>query len=191
MMLTQLDMNKQTAFLHLIGWLNLWEVGHRDLESNHCFLPDILKSVHKIFSFCIQSLAFLKINGVGLKHSHVFEKPQVKCDICQQLLSDKRSLRRHRKNIHKIYPQSNSFECDECGFSTKSLFEQTGHMTVQHDAPNSRYCLYCNKCFHRDFDCLEHMNGVHGLPAWNMDSENLQRLGILPTERDFGSALKT
>ena len=117
--------------------------------------------------------------------------PQVKCDICQQLLADKRGLRRHRKSIHKIYPQANSFECNECGFSTKSLYELTGHMTVQHDAPNPRYCLYCNKCFPRDVDYLEHMNGVHSLPAWNIDSENLQQSGILPTERAFGGALKT
>ena len=117
--------------------------------------------------------------------------PQVKCDICQQLLADKRGLRRHRKSIHKIYPQANSFECNECGFSTKSLYEPAGHMTVQHDAPNPRYCLYCNKCFPRDVDYLEHMNGVHSLPAWNINSENLQHLGILPTERAFGGALKT
>ena len=117
--------------------------------------------------------------------------PQVKFDICQQLLADKRGLRRHRKSIHKIYPQANSFECNECGFSTKSLYELTGHMTVQHDAPNPRYCLYCNKCFPRDVDYLEHMNGVHSLPAWNIDSENLQQSGILPTERAFGGALKT
>ena len=117
--------------------------------------------------------------------------PQVKCDICQQLLADKRGLRRHRKSIHKIYPQANSFECNECGFSTKILYELTGHMTVQNDAPNPRYCLYCNKCFPRDVDYLEHMNGVHSLPAWNINSENLQHSGILPTERAFGGALKT
>ena len=35
------------------------------------------------------------------------------------------------------------------------------------------------------------MNGVHGLPAWNIDSEKLQHSGILTTERAFGSALKT
>ena len=117
--------------------------------------------------------------------------PQVKYNICQKLLADKRSLRRHRKSIHKIYPQANSFECNECGFSTKSLYELTGHMTVQHDAPNPRYCLYCNKYFPRDVDYLEHMNGVHSLPAWNINSENLQDSGILPTERAFGGALKT
>ena len=64
-------------------------------------------------------------------------------------------------------------------------------MTVHHDAPNPRYCLYCNKCFPRDVDYLEHMNGVHSLPAWNIDSDNLQHSGILPTERAFGGALKT
>ena len=96
-----------------------------------------------------------------------------------------------KASTKKIYPQSNSFECDECGFSTKSLYELTGHMTVQHDAPNPRCCLYCNKCYPRDVDYLEHMNGVHSLPAWNIDSENLQDSGSLPTERAFGGALKT
>ena len=117
--------------------------------------------------------------------------PQVKCDICQKHLADKRSLRRHRKSIHKIYPQSNSFECNDCGFSTKSLYELTGHMTVQHDAPNPRYCLYCNICFPFDPDYLDHMNTVHGLPAWNIDVENLPHSGILPTERAFGDTLRT
>ena len=69
--------------------------------------------------------------------------------------------------------------------------ELTGHMTVQHDAPNPRYCLFSNKCFPRDVDYLEHMNGVHSLLAWNIDSENLQHSGILPTERTFGGALIT
>ena len=66
-------------------------------------------------------------------------------------------------------------------------------MTVQYHAPIPRYCLYCNKCFPRDVDYLEHMNGVgvHSLPAWNINSENLKHSGILPTERAFGGTLKT
>ena len=92
--------------------------------------------------------------------------------------------------MHKIYPQANSFECTECGFTTRSLYELTGHMTVQHAATSPRYCIYCQKCFPRDADYLEHMNTFHGLPAWSVDVNNLQDSGIIPSERAFGDTLK-
>ena len=92
--------------------------------------------------------------------------------------------------MHKIYPQANSFECTECGFTTRSLYELTGHMTVQHAATSPRYCIYCQKSFPRDADYLEHMNTFHGLPAWSVDVNNLQDSGIIPNERAFGDTLK-
>ena len=82
---------------------------------------------------------------------------QAKCEICHKLLANRRSVRRHRKEVHKIYPQANSFECTECGLTTRSLYELTGHMTVQLAATSPRYCIYCQKCFPRDADYLEHM----------------------------------
>ena len=115
---------------------------------------------------------------------------QAKCEICHKLLANRRSVRRHRKEVHKIYPQTNSFECTECGFTTRSLYELTGHMTVQHEATSPRYCIYCQKCFPRDADYLEHMNTFHGLPAWSVDVNNLQDSGIIPSERAFGDTLK-
>ena len=115
---------------------------------------------------------------------------QVKCEICHKILANRRSVRRHRKKVHKFYPQANSFECTECGFTTRSLYELTGHMTVQHHAASPWYCIYCHKCFPRDVDYLEHMNTFHGLPAWSVDANNLQDSGIIPTKRAFGDTLK-
>ena len=114
---------------------------------------------------------------------------QAKCEICHKLLANRRSVRRHRKEVHKIYPQANPFECTECGFTTRSLYELTGLMTVQHEATNPRYCIYCQKCCPPDADCLELMNTFHGLPAWSVDANNLQDSGIIPSERAFGDAL--
>ena len=116
---------------------------------------------------------------------------QAKSEICHKLLANRRSVRRHRKEVRKIYPQANSFECTEWGFTTRSLYELTGHiMTVQHEAPSTQYCIYCQKCFPRDADYLEHMNTFHGLPAWSVDANNLQDSGIIPSERAFGDTLK-
>ena len=112
------------------------------------------------------------------------------CDICQKKLSDKRSLRRHRKTIHKIYAPRNSFECHDCGYETQSLYEMRGHVTVQHGQTNPRYCLYCNKIFSRDLDYMEHMNNVHGLPTWNVDADTISENGLLPVEKAFGNSMR-
>ena len=40
-----------------------------------------------------------------------------KCRVCKKTLSDKRSLRRHMKDVHKHYAQTNVFVCDECAFA--------------------------------------------------------------------------
>ena len=42
--------------------------------------------------------------------------PQVKCEICQEMLADKRSLRRHQKSIHKIDSARRNF-ADRTRFS--------------------------------------------------------------------------
>ena len=115
---------------------------------------------------------------------------QAKCEICPKLLANRRSVRRHRKEVHKIYPQANSFERIEWGFTTRSLYELTGHMTVQQEATSPRYCIYCQKFFPRDADYLKHMNTFHGLPAWSVDVNNLQDSGFIQSERAFGDTLK-
>ena len=115
---------------------------------------------------------------------------QAKCEICHKLLANRRSVCRHRREVHKIYPQANSFECTECGFTTRSLYELTGHMTVQHEATSPRYCIYCQKCFSRDASYLEHMNTFHGLPDWSVDANNLQDSGNIPSKRACGDTLK-
>ena len=99
------------------------------------------------------------------------------CENCQKKLSDKRSLRRHRKTIHKIYAPRNSFECHDCGYETHSLYEMRGHVTVQH-------------IFSRDLDYMEHMNNVHGLPTWNVDADTISENGLLPVEKAFGNSMR-
>ena len=115
---------------------------------------------------------------------------QVKCESSHKLLANRRSVCQHREELHKIYPQANSVECTECGVTTRSLYELTGHITVQHDAAGPRYYIYCHKCFPRDADYLEHMNTFHGLAAWSVIANNLEDSGIIPCERAFGDTLK-
>ena len=38
---------------------------------------------------------------------------------------------------------------------------------------------------------MEHLNKNHGLPAWDVDPENKQNLGILHSKQAFGGVLKT
>ena len=44
-----------------------------------------------------------------------------KCRVCKKTLSDKRSLRRHMKDVHKDYAQTNVFVFDECGFANEQV----------------------------------------------------------------------
>ena len=63
-------------------------------------------------------------------------------------------------------------------------------MTVQLEATSPQYCIYCQKCFPRDADYLEHMKTFHGLPDWSVDVNNLQDSGIISSERAIGDTLK-
>ena len=89
------------------------------------------------------------------------------CKICHRTLSDKRSLRRHMKTVHKQYVVTNSFICDECGFTDEKVVELETHMRQQHDSIRPRYCLYCNKFFENNLKYMEHMTKTHGLPVWD------------------------
>ena len=101
-----------------------------------------------------------------------------KCSICNKILSDKRSLRRHNQTVHKQYAQNNSFVCDECGFAKTKVLEMENHMRKEHLSVNPRYCLYCNKFFVGDSAYKEHMNKIHGLPVWNADAEKDKEASI-------------
>ena len=114
-----------------------------------------------------------------------------KCRVCKKTLSDKRSLRRHMKDVHKHYAQTNVFLCDECAFANEKVVELETHMRQQHNSTHPRYCLYCNKFFTDNLKYMEHMNKNHGLPVWDADAENNQNLGILHSEQAFGGVLKT
>ena len=114
-----------------------------------------------------------------------------KCSICNKILSDKRSLRRHNQTVHKQYAQNNSFVCDECGFAKTKVLEMENHMRKEHLSVDPRYCLYSNKFFVGDAAYMEHMNKIHGLPVWNADAEKDNEAGISATEQAFGGVLKT
>ena len=81
----------------------------------------------------------------------------VDCKICHRKLSDKRSLRRHMITVHKQYVVTDSFICDECGFTDEKVVELETHMRQQHDSIRPRYCLYCNKFFENNLKYMEYM----------------------------------
>ena len=105
----------------------------------------------------------------------------IDCKICHRTLSDKRSLRRHMKTVHKQYVVTNSFICDECGFTNEKVVELETHMRQQHNSTRPRYCLYCKNFFENNLKYMEHMTKTHGLPVWDAELENNQSSGLLPS----------
>lgn len=114
-------------------------------------------------------------------------KKSTECDICFKTYSDRRSLKKHKKNVHKIFAQSEEFTCTDCMVKETSLLKITRHLEAVHGAKLSRACIYCHLIFTRESAYVQHMEHVHSLPVWNR--ENLDTAP--PTETAFNGAIKT
>ncbi|XP_064080011.1 uncharacterized protein LOC135197034 isoform X1 [Macrobrachium nipponense] len=78
-------------------------------------------------------------------HMRKTNSPQLQCEKCQRLFSDKRMLRNHMESVHnKVKP----FLCNYCGYSTASRSTLKMHMR-QHTGEKP---FACEKCSYRTAD---------------------------------------
>ena len=93
------------------------------------------------------------------------------CDICQKTLSDKKSLKKHKRAIHQVYPgRTNIYGCADCGSQHQSLNEMASHMQESHQANVQKLCHYCNMVFSSVESHRAHALNKHGLPIWTKDN---------------------
>ena len=96
----------------------------------------------------------LKIHNAKV-HSNVnFEEFPAACDICEKVLDNESSLKKHKKTDHTFHYVK--FKCNECDFMAKE--EQTLHVHFGLKHSVKKQCGLCDKDFDNSKQLDEHLS---------------------------------
>ena len=97
----------------------------------------------------------------------------IKCPHCSTQLCDRRSLNKHLKNIHNIFPDIPTFSCFHCSEKVRSLPTLRKHSHISHQQPILKVCYTCRVGFQTKLDYVEHVNNEHGMPILDMEEDDV------------------
>ena len=93
------------------------------------------------------------------------EKPEFKCNFCDQKFNTKNSLKIHTREIHE---KIKDFQCEICelAFSRKSLYSKhmESHDETQKYTNQSYRCNLCEKVFSSEFKLKKHTSAHKLIP---------------------------
>lgn len=110
------------------------------------------------------------------------------CDICHKTYSSRRSLKKHRKDIHQIHSAKPEFQCADCMNVLKTIAGLNRHVESVHGKRVARICIYCHIAFLEEHSFVNHMEQIHSLPVWNSAHSSPSNR---PTKTCFNGAVKT
>ena len=100
-------------------------------------------------------------------------KMGLQCTECSIQLSDRRSLKKHTKRKHNIFPDMLTFSCSQCSANENSLLLLRKHSITNHQKPVVKICYSCRIGFQSKTDYANHVNNEHGLPIYDMAPEDI------------------
>src|SRR4051812_27399837 len=83
---------------------------------------------------------------------------RIRCEICGHFLADLKSYNRHVKN-HATEELDNT--CSYCGKKSPNRNALKKHMKYVHEMSKTFQCRYCEKCFKRPRNLIDHEAAVH------------------------------
>ena len=114
-----------------------------------------------------------------------FKDPQSSTRLC-----DRRSLNKHLKNFHNIFPDVPTFCCFHCSENVRSLptLHQFSHISQLQPA-----LKLCNTCrVQTQHDYRKHFNNELDMPKWDMEENEIDltrpRTNVITYSRDNPSA---
>ena len=97
----------------------------------------------------------------------------IQCPHCSAQLCNRRSLNKHLKNIHKIFPDVPTFRCFHCSEKVRSLPTLRKHSHISHQQPILKVCYTCRVGFQTKLNYAEHVKNEHGMPILDMEEDEI------------------
>ena len=111
----------------------------------------------------------------------------LQCTECSIQLSDRRSLKKHMKRKHNIFPDVLTFSCSQCSANENSLLLLRKHSITNHQKPVVKICYSCRIGFQSKTDYANHVNNEHGLPIYDMAPEDINP--VKPTATSINGSI--
>ena len=97
----------------------------------------------------------------------------IQCPHCSAQLCNRRSLNKHLKNIHKIFPDVPTFRCFHCTEKVRSLPTLRKHSHISHQQPILKVCYTCRVGFQTKLNFADHVKNEHGMPILDMEEDEI------------------
>ena len=111
----------------------------------------------------------------------------IQCPYCSTQLHDQRSLNKHLKNIHNIFPDILTFCCFHCSEIVRSLPTPRIHSYISHQQPFLKVCYICLVSFQTKLEYAEQVNNEHSMPTLYMEEDEID--SSRPTVRSISGGL--
>ena len=127
---------------------------HKTKKVNERTIPEENSFKYRKCDYTTTSRQGLKIHNAKV-HSNVnFEEFPAACDICEKVLDNESSLKKHKKTDHTFHYVK--FQCNECDFMAKE--EQTLHVHFGRKHSVKKQCGLCDKDFDNSKQLDEHLS---------------------------------
>ena len=121
---------------------------------------------------CLQcGMKFTSNTWLKKHHERIHEKKLYSCEQCNKMLSDRRNLERHKKNVHE---DSSNINCDVCG----TCFKRKDNLKA-HKKEITKKCDLCLKTFSSLTGLAEHRLSCSHVGFQSDEAMKRQHNGIL------------